>query len=269
MLKGVSISKFEVPHTNEDAIITKDNLFAIADGAGGYGIFADEWSRYLLSNLPGEAIKDYVAFQSWISDIWELFYNKKESEIYQYDGFVQNKFYKEGSCSTLVACWIEEEYVYWIKYGDSALFIYDKENNSLGSWPKKVMDFQKNPYLINWKEEVKETAFEYGKVQMKDQLIFLASDTLACYLLLSYKILHNVKDEDMDELRKNNLAIGNQYNACLDIINKGACFYDDIVKPLILNADSEKDFTNYIKTLVALEVIQPDDYSFIYYQSDI
>jgi hypothetical protein len=52
-----SITKFgEI--TNEDAAIVKDNIIAISDGAGGGGVFADRWSRYLVNNLPEVPIKD-------------------------------------------------------------------------------------------------------------------------------------------------------------------------------------------------------------------
>ena len=73
----VSIPKFG-EKTNEDAAIARNGLIAVSDGAGGGGVFADQWSRYLVDNLPDEPIQNYSEFDNWLDAIWEKFYNEHE-----------------------------------------------------------------------------------------------------------------------------------------------------------------------------------------------
>ena len=54
--KILSIGKLEEGCINEDAAIARDNMIAVSDGAGGGGLFAERWSRYLLDNLPESPI---------------------------------------------------------------------------------------------------------------------------------------------------------------------------------------------------------------------
>lgn len=48
-----STHKFEKNTLNEDAAIAKKNMIAVSDGAGGGGVFADRWSKYLLMKPSG------------------------------------------------------------------------------------------------------------------------------------------------------------------------------------------------------------------------
>ena len=53
-MRAISIGKIEENLVNEDAAIAKESLIAVSDGAGGGGVFADKWSKYLVSLLPDE-----------------------------------------------------------------------------------------------------------------------------------------------------------------------------------------------------------------------
>ena len=44
MNRGVSIAKFNDHVANEDAFYSSDTCIAVSDGAGGCGLFANEWS---------------------------------------------------------------------------------------------------------------------------------------------------------------------------------------------------------------------------------
>ena len=50
-MRAITIAK-ENGIPNEDAVIAKDSLIAVSDGAGGGGVFADQWSKYLVDKLP-------------------------------------------------------------------------------------------------------------------------------------------------------------------------------------------------------------------------
>ena len=121
-MRAISIAKFEKDITNEDAAIAKDKVIAVSDGAGGGGVFAEIWSKYLVKHLPLEPIKDYESFDKWVDDIWEPFYNDCEEKAKAIGGMFLNKFYDEGSFATLVAVWKDGD---WIAYGDSVAFCYN------------------------------------------------------------------------------------------------------------------------------------------------
>ena len=74
-MRALSIAKLEEGIINEDAVIAKKEVIAVSDGAGGGGVFADRWSKYLLEQLPEKPIKSFKAFDKWVDGIWEFFYN--------------------------------------------------------------------------------------------------------------------------------------------------------------------------------------------------
>lgn len=127
----VSISKPNQGQVNEDATIAKDNVIAVSDGAGGGGIYADLWSKYMLDNLKDIPLKDFSDFNAWTAEIWETFYNECEERAKQKGGMVLQKFYDEGSLATIAAIWTEGDKCQWITYGDSVVFHYNSQTNIL------------------------------------------------------------------------------------------------------------------------------------------
>ena len=84
-MRAISIAKIGEGLINEDAATATERRIAVSDGAGGGGIFAEMWSKYLVDKLPDEAITDYKTFDAWIDGIWEQFYNVYE-EIAKEEG---------------------------------------------------------------------------------------------------------------------------------------------------------------------------------------
>ena len=69
-------------------------------------MFADEWSQYLIEQLPkNKPITSFSELDEWVDSIWESFYNEHEEKAKQGDGILLNKFYNEGSCATIAAAW--------------------------------------------------------------------------------------------------------------------------------------------------------------------
>ena len=181
---------------NEDAVKATLEWIAVSDGAGGGGIFADKWSDYLVEHLPNEPITNFEAFDKWIESIWEPFYNECEARAQKEGGMLLNKFYDEGSFATLVAVWKDG---HWMSYGDSVAFCYDRENDRLQHSFGRLVDFNNPPYLINCKDSIDENGFKSGKFEIKsDNIIFVASDALAHYILMMYEASH--KDRYSKEL---------------------------------------------------------------------
>lgn len=123
MSYGVSIPKLNDNIPNEDSFCKSDNLIAVSDGAGGCGLFAREWSKYLLRHIPKKrVITCFAEFDKWVDGIWEAFYNEYEAVAKVGDGIFLNKFYNEGACATVAAAWrVSDEECRWVVYGDSVV----------------------------------------------------------------------------------------------------------------------------------------------------
>ena len=197
-MRAISIAKIGEGLINEDAAKATEKWIAVSDGAGGGGVFADLWSKYLVENLPDEAIADYQTFDAWIDGIWEPFYNECEEIAKREGGMLLNKFYDEGSFATLVAVWQDGQ---WISYGDSVAFCYDRKTGELQHTFGRIVDFNNPPYLINCKDPSDEKGFKCGRFDInEDCVVFAASDALAHYILLMYEVAH--KDVYAEELQE-------------------------------------------------------------------
>lgn len=173
---------------NEDAVKATPEWIAVSDGAGGGGVFADKWSKYLVDHVPDEPITNYSTFDKWLDSIWEPFYNQYEKRAQAVGGMLLNKFYDEGSFATLVVVWKNGR---WLSYGDSVAFCYDRETGKLQYSFGQLADFNNPPYLINCKEPTNESGFRCGQFNMSaDSIIFAASDALAHYFLMMYEVSH-------------------------------------------------------------------------------
>ena len=194
-MRAITIAK-ESDYPNEDAVKATEKWIAVSDGAGGGGVFADLWSKYLVDHLPDKPIKSFNALDKWIDSIWEPFYNACEKKAKAEGGMVLNKFYDEGSYATLVAVWSTGQ---WISYGDSVAFCYNRKTGMLQHTFTKLADFNKPPFLINCKDPLIRKGFRHGKFEIdEDCLVFAASDALAHYILMMYELAN--KDRFSDEL---------------------------------------------------------------------
>lgn len=243
---------------NEDAIKATSEWIAVSDGAGGGGVFADKWSNYLVEHLPDEPIIDYQTFDAWIDGIWEPFYNEWEKRAKIVGGMLLNKFYDEGSFATLVAVWKNGQ---WISYGDSVAFCYDKKTGRLQHSFGRLVEFNNPPYLVNCKDPTDEKGFRCGQFEMNDDsVIFVASDAMAHFILMMYKVTHMGQfseelKEALDAQTKDSNLIktailmrkrdkGNEWLKFLDCRHKG-------------------HFKQYIKKLYKDGLMRIDDYSLV------
>ncbi|MBP5381616.1 MAG: hypothetical protein J6Y39_07825 [Bacteroidaceae bacterium] len=258
-MRALSIAKFEEGITNEDAAIARKGVIAVSDGAGGGGVFAEFWSRYLVEHLPDTPICNYKAFDKWVEKIWEPFYNNSEKKAKEIGGLFLNKFYDEGSYATLVAVWQKGQ---WISYGDSVVFCYNRKSGELQHSFTSLSDFNNPPYLVNCKDPLNSNGFRCGKFKVsKDCVLFAASDTLAHYILMMYEVAK--KKRFADELQKAidaNTKNSNYIKAAMAI--EKIDFGRDVVRKLLY---CERDFLlkNHIKGLKKKKLIGHDDYSLV------
>lgn len=256
---ALSVTKFEENVTNEDAVKVTPKWIAVSDGAGGGGVFADRWSRYLVEHLPDEPIVDFEGLDAWIEGIWEPFYNECEKQAKQEGGMLLNKFYDEGSFATIVAVWESGE---WMSYGDSVAFCYDRNSGKLQYSFGKIADFNSPPYLVNCKDPLNEQGLKVGRFDInKDCIVFATSDTLAHYILMMYEASH--KDVFSCELQEGLDAKTKNSNHIHTAINlKRIDFEKDVVCKL-LNCKNAWNLKRHLHTLNKKGLIGHDDYSIV------
>ncbi|MBO4719782.1 MAG: hypothetical protein J5658_07915 [Prevotella sp.] len=258
-MRSISLAKFEEGIINEDAAIAKNEVIAVSDGAGGGGVFADSWSKYLVEHLPDKPIKNYKAFDKWIDGIWEPFYNVHEENAKSIGGMFLNKFYDEGSFATLVAVWKGGQ---WVIYGDSVAFCYNMKSDELLYSYICLSDFNNPPYLINCKDPLDEKGFRCGKFKItKDCVVFAASDTLAHYILMMYEVAHS--DKYAEELQKAINAQTKNSNFIKTAMGLKAVDFENDVITKLFNCTNEKNFKRHIQSLKRKGLIGHDDYSLV------
>ena len=255
----LSIKKFDETLVNEDAVKATQGWIAVSDGAGGGGVFADRWSRYLVENLPDTPLCDYHAFDTWLEGIWETFYNECEELAKAEGGMLLNKFYDEGSFATLVAVWNNGE---WISYGDSVAFCYNRITGELHHSFGRIVDFNNPPYLVNCKDATSEAGFKHGRFDItNDCVVFVASDALAHYIIMMYEVAH--KEVFADELQEAINAKTKDSNFINVALELGDFSFDQNVLRKLLNCKNKVALSLHVKSLLKKGLIGHDDYSFV------
>ena len=260
---GTSVCKPLDSLVNEDSFRVSRQLIAVSDGAGGGGLFAEKWSKYLIDNLPENPILDYNSFCLWLDELWEVFFKKYEQVSQDLGNFALNKFYDEGSCATLACVWIDEtSHKYsWISYGDSVIFKYNRLSKSLMYTIDNIANFNEPPFLINCIKPTKEDGFHFGQSSYDaDDLIFVATDALSHYLIMMYLISCNRLDEQIlyavNQHTKNSLVIKN----ALFLRNVD---FESILYKLIRSSNNTANFKRHLYSLFNNKLISSDDYSFV------
>ena len=257
IMRALSIHKFEEGVVNEDAAMATQKWIAVSDGAGGGGVFADLWSKYLVEHLPGEVIKDFHSFDEWMDKIWEPFYNDCEEKAKAEGGMLLNKFLDEGSFATLVAVWEDGN---WMSYGDSVAFCYDWRTRILQHTFGRLADFNEPPYLVNCIDPTDEKGFRCGIFDIhSDSVVFAASDALSHYILMMYEVSHQDQFEDeLYEAVNTQTKNSNFIKTALGM--KKIDFEKDVIIKL-LNCKNAKNFERHLQKLIKIGIIGHDDYS--------
>lgn len=258
----ISIGKFEQGCINEDAVMARENIIAVSDGAGGGGLFAERWSLYLLEHLPSEPIKDAEELDAWIESIWEVFYNRCEEDARQMGGMSLDKFYDEGSFATLVAVWrLSDSECQWMSFGDSVAFHYNYRTKELEHSFSTLSDFNKPPYLINCKDELLKEGFCKGTFHTdSDSVVFVASDALAHYVMMMYEVANIDRfQQELDAAESNNSKNSNLIKMARAI--RGVEFEKDVISKLVKTIGHPINFRRHIHSLIRKGLIAYDDYS--------
>lgn len=259
---ATSIGKPEQGCINEDAVIAREDVIAVSDGAGGGGLFAERWSAYLLKHLPATPIGSAEELDDWIGEIWEPFYNKCEADAKQMGELSLDKFYDEGSFATLVAVWrVSDDLCQWMSFGDSTAFHYNYRTKQLEHSFGALVDFAKPPCLINCKDEILNEGFRKGTFHTDpDSVVFVASDALAHYVLMMYEVAY--LDRFKQELNTAESAYSKNSNFIIMAKAKSDVnFEKDVIDKLVHIIGNPINFRRHIQSLIRKGLIAYDDYS--------
>ena len=265
MERGVSIAKITDNVKNEDAFVVSDNFVAVSDGAGGCGVYADEWSKYLVERLPKDKpILSYEEFDEWIDGIWEEFYNWCYERVQQGDSMLQHKFYNEGSYATVAAVWrVSDDLCRWVAYGDSVVFHYSRETGVLEHSFTRLADFANPPMLVSCKDPLDSKGFRNGEFHIApSSVVFVASDALSHFIIMMYELsqCNKYSDELTEELSRQTSNANLLETASTMRID----FAEDVIVPLQIASNSEKDFEAFVRKRYNDGILDSDDFTLVF-----
>jgi len=224
--RSIHISKSYVSfpeEKGEDRFQIGKNFAAVADGSGGTGIFCGEWADYLLQHITTQPIVTYEDFIAYLYPLAGSFSSEFEN-IVGNDAYKKNRFFLEGSSSTLAIIWWDEIVIRWITYGDSHIIFIRDEN--IESHPFKLSsEFSGESPLINWKTVPKEGYFMTGEINREGlKRVIIATDAVSKYVLNTFEKLNKGQSKKfIDQLYK---SCGSLKTFC-EIIETGRIDIDD------------------------------------------
>jgi len=192
-----TIGGAEVRRETEDRFrvdrLSRTLLAAVADGAGGSGLYCGAWAETLVTHLPSRPISDATALDRWMAGFCDGFRRHYATKAAA-DSRRRAKFVREGSCATLSACWLAANEagctLDWLGFGDSPLLILarDGADYTIVDWhPHPLAAMERDPQLLNWKDTPPPTAFQSGRIALPARsTILLASDAVGLYFLAAY-----------------------------------------------------------------------------------
>ncbi|WP_338761019.1 hypothetical protein WAF17_14675 [Bernardetia sp. ABR2-2B] len=246
---------------NSDSKSDKNLKIALSDGAGGMGLFAADWSKQLVDNLPNEPFENVESVSNWLGTFWEQFYDRYSQKAAKLGSDYQNKFFEQGSAATLVGLWEKETVFEWVTYGDSCISVFSKSSidNTFQMFPYSLpSQFSTYPHLINVQEECQQEGFLKGSFEKENvDFILLTSDALSLYILL--RVWQTEKKEEFKKLTLENSKIGhlaNKINELEEVISA-----NDFLENLWKITESKESFEKWCYEKHKSGVLENDDYT--------
>jgi hypothetical protein len=244
------INKSEKSNKIEDALKSDFPIYAIADGAGGCGIFCGEWAAFLLDKLPINGFETNEDLLKWFDTISEEFNNEMSLVIKPSQHLIEEKFSRDGSFSTLSAIWLKGNTFKYLSIGDSGIFGFKKQEN--GTYILTFLmpfctynSIDANPNLLNWLYPLKLGNIHHDQIECEDlDVIILASDSISRFMLSSL------------------LYINKEFHKCI----LDGCISTSFVESIIIDGTNNySSVSELLDTIRTLTSIKPDEqYSFLF-----
>lgn len=246
---------------NEDAfrLATEARAWAVADGAGGGGIYAGEWAQHVGRHVPTMPFADFSTFSAWTETIWEPFFTTYEQRATT-DPLRLTKFLTEGSYTTLATLHLAGNQAHWATYGDAVVFAWHRRAGLRASLTD-LRTFANGPHLLNWKDAPRSEGFLNGQwLHRPGQRYALLTDTLAQYVLMAHDAIRQ-GGTGLRMLANQPTALGERATRHLHHWNATHRFGRDVWWPLARALRSPPAFLTYTRALHARHLLGPDDYT--------
>lgn len=183
-------------YTNQDAArydLVKQ-IFAISDGAGGEGQNADAWAQHLVTRIIDTpyVMMNIEQFSTWFMDTQSSF--AQDTPAY----------------ATLAAAWVYDHKWYVLSYGDSGVYIYNKNHSLKYKNINHLYDYTYDPYLLCNKE-----AFAPRNLQLhtmpydpKD-ILLLATDAISQWIYIQIALQKASMKPEITQVYDSPYALGN------------------------------------------------------------
>jgi len=261
-----SVGKEAPVHTdNEDAWRTDSEagVWAVADGAGGTGIYAGEWAQHLVRQVPDSPFQGLDGLTHWLDAEWGSFYETYQP-LAQRNYLIDRKFMGEGSSATLATLHRQADSLHWMVYGDAVALCFQPTTGKLWAANADIRQFESAPYLLNWLSPPNIDGFRSGVWRHQPgQQYALLSDALGQYVLMAYATLHG-NSEAVQLVAKQPTALGNRAQAHLNYwAEKHLSFEKSVWNPLRTALTSPIQFLAYTQKLREQQLLGADDYTAI------
>lgn len=275
--QGTVPKKSEQQNQDRARISPKQDIAAVADGAGGRGVFVGEWAEMLLDELPPVPFENADALYEWLKPIATRFFEKYEPRAQKHD-FTYAKFLDEGSAATLTAAWVDHKtsnVTVWI-YGDSPAMRLLPNHQTLRMPPSlpNLTAFSNRTQHLNWNAD-----YPFLPAQahcrtfqlQQGETILLATDALAQFILIRYLLS---QPDDRECCRQINEAIAqNALQAKLIAANREILSlpFADLIAQLLdslspnpsLSTPEDDSFKTLLYGWFDQGLIEEDDYTLL------
>ncbi|AKD56083.1 hypothetical protein [Spirosoma radiotolerans] len=248
---------------NEDAWRTDNEagVWAVADGAGGTGIYAGEWAQHLVQHVPEVPFQGLGGLAHWLDTVWVSFFDTYQPQA-QSNYLIDRKFMGEGSSATLATLHYQADKVHWMVYGDAVAICFQPATGELWAANPDVRQFESAPYLLNWLSPPRSDGFMAGVwPHQPGQQYALLSDALGQCVLMAYAALQG----DLATLRtvaQQPTALGNRAQTHLNHWTERRASFEELVWiPLQTALASPTQFLAYTQELRTQQLLGADDYT--------
>jgi len=250
---------------NEDAwrADSETGVWAVADGAGGTGIYAGEWAEHLVQQVPALPFQGLNGLAHWLDTGWGSFFDTYQPQA-QLNYLIDRKFMGEGSSATLATLHQQADRVHWMVYGDAVALCFSPATGELWAANPDIRQFEAAPYLLNWLSLPSSDGFQAGVwLHQSGQQYALLSDALGQFVLMAYAALQG-DSKTLRMVAQQPTALGNRAQTHLNYWTKKRVHFDELVwSPLRTALASPAQFLAYTQTLRAQQLLGADDYTAI------
>jgi hypothetical protein len=247
----------------EDAARADDRagVWAVADGAGGTGIFVGEWAQHLAQCVPVHPFAGLADLSDWLDGHWMPFFDRYRPRA-EADPFIGYKFMYEGSGATLATLHQQADQLHWLIYGDAVAVRYRPDTGELLAANSDLRQFESAPYLLNWLDFPKAEGLQSGVwSHQPGQHYALFTDTLGQYVLMAYAALSG-DTASLASLAQQPTALGQRAQTHLYYWARQAGTFGELVwKPLRNALPSADTFLAHTQRLRQQQLLGIDDYT--------